>query len=182
MDLRLTAGEPSAAERDAVDAVLGPPGSSWVGGDRGEDAQVARGGHAARSQRHLLLPVLHEVQSTIGWISPQALGYVCRRLTIPPAEAYGVASFYALFGLEPRPPLVAHVCTDIACMCRGGAELVAELERAAGPAGEHAGNGRPIWLESPCLGLGERAPAVLVTRAGEEPREHEIAPARAADV
>ena len=98
MDLRLTAGEPSAAERDAVDAVLGPPGSSWVGGDRGEDAQVARGGHAARSQRHLLLPVLHEVQGTIGWISPQALGYVCRRLTIPPAEAYGVASFYALFG------------------------------------------------------------------------------------
>ena len=65
-----------------------------------------------------------------------ALGYVCRRLTIPPAEAYGVASFYALFALEPRPPRVAHVCTDIACMCRGGTELVEELERTVGPAGE----------------------------------------------
>ena len=166
MDLRLIAGEPSAAERDAVDAVLGPPGSSWVGGDRGEDAQVARGGHAARSQRHLLLPVLHEVQGTIGWISPQALGYVCRRLTIPPAEAYGVASFYALFGLEPRPPLVAHVCTDIACMCRGGAELVDELERTVGPAGAHPSNGKSIWMESPCLGLCERPTAALITRAG----------------
>ena len=166
MDLRLTAGEPSAAERDAVDAVLGPPGSSWVGGDRGEDAQVARGGHAARSQRHLLLPVLHEVQGTIGWISPQALGYVCRRLTIPPAEAYGVASFYALFGLEPRPPVVAHVCTDIACMCRGGAELVEELERTVGPAGAHPSNGNSIWMESPCLGLCERPTAALITRAG----------------
>src|SRR6478752_230932 len=182
MDLRLTAGEPSAAERDAVDAVLGPPGSSWVGGDRGEDAQVARGGHAARSQRHLLLPVLHEVQGTIGWISPQALGYICRRLTIPPAEAYGVASFYALFALEPRPPVVAHVCTDIACMCRGSNELVAELERTVGPAGEHPGNGHAIWLESPCLGLCERAPAVLVTEAGEEPSERSIAPATAEDV
>ena len=60
--------------------------------------------------------MLHEVQSRIGWISPGALGYVCRRLTIPPAEAYGVASFYALFALEPRAPLVTHVCTDIACM------------------------------------------------------------------
>ena len=118
----------------------------------------------------------------MGWISEGALNYICRRLTIPPAEAYGVASFYALFALEPRAPLVTHVCTDIACMCRGGSELVAELERAAGPAGEHAGNGRAIWLESPCLGLCERAPAVLVTRAGEEPREHEIAPATAADV
>src|SRR6478752_6524050 len=182
MDLRLTAGEPSAAERDAVDAVLGPPGSSWVGGDRGEDAQVARGGHAARSQRHLLLPVLHEVQGTIGWISPPALGYVCRRLTIPPAEAYGVASFYALFALEPRAPLVTHVCTDIACMCRGGSELVAELERTVGPAGEHPGNGTSIWLESPCLGMCERAPAALVTQAGEHAAEYEIAPARAADI
>jgi NADH-quinone oxidoreductase subunit F len=182
VDLRLLDSPPTATERDAVDGVLGPPASSWAGGERGADGHSARGGHAARAQRHLLLPVLHEVQSRIGWISPGALGYVCRRLTIPPAEAYGVASFYALFALEPRAPLVTHVCTDIACMCRGGSELVAELERAAGPAGEHAGNGRAIWLESPCLGLCERAPAVLVTRAGEEPREHEIAPATAADV
>jgi NADH-quinone oxidoreductase subunit F len=182
MDLRLIAGEPSAAERDAVDAVLGPPGSSWVGGDRGEDAQVARAGHAARSQRHLLLPVLHEVQGTIGWISPQALGYVCRRLTIPPAEAYGVASFYALFGLEPRPPLVAHVCTDIACMCRGGAELVDELERTVGPAGAHSSNGNSIWMESPCLGLCERPTAALITRAGVGATDGAIGSASVADV
>ena len=137
----------------AVDAVLGPPETAWVGGARTEvDGHSARGGHAARDQRHLLLPTLHAVQARVGWISPGALGYVCRRLTIPPAEAYGVASFYALFSLEPRPPVVTHVCTDIACMCRGGNELVAELERTVGPAGAHPGNGRAIWLESPCLG------------------------------
>ena len=64
---------------------------------------------------------------------------MCRRLTIPPAEAYGVASFYALFALEPRAPVVAHVCTDIACMCRGSAELVEQLERTVGPAGSASG-------------------------------------------
>ena len=167
MDIRLADAPPTTAEREAVDAVLGTPLSAWEGGARGADGHFARGGHAARSQRHLLLPVLHEVQSRVGWISPGALAYVCRRLTIPPAEAYGVASFYALFALEPRPPLVAHVCTDIACMCRGGAELVEELERTVGPAGEHPGNGTSIWLESPCLGMCERAPAALVTHAGE---------------
>jgi NADH-quinone oxidoreductase subunit F len=182
VDLKLLDSPPTTTERDAVDGVLGAPLSSWVGGERGADGHSARGGHAARAQRHLLLPVLHEVQSRIGWISPAALGYVCRRLTIPPAEAYGVASFYALFALEPRAPLVTHVCTDIACMCRGGNELVAELERTVGPAGEHPGNGRSIWLESPCLGMCERAPAVLVTSAGENPHEHEVAPAAAADV
>jgi NADH-quinone oxidoreductase subunit F len=182
VDLKLLDSPPTTAERDAVDGVLGPPGSSWVGGERGTDGHSARGGHAARAQRHLLLPVLHEIQGRIGWISPAALGYVCRRLTIPPAEAYGVASFYALFALEPRAPLVTHVCTDIACMCRGGTELVAELERTVGPAGEHPGNGRSIWLESPCLGMCERAPAALVTSAGEDAHEHEVAPATAAAV
>jgi NADH-quinone oxidoreductase subunit F len=183
VDLRIQDQTATAVERAAVDAVLGEPESGWVGAARTKaDGHFAVGGHAARSQRHLLLPVLHAVQARTGWISPGALGYICRRLTIPPAEAYGVASFYALFAMEPRPPVVAHVCTDIGCMCRGSDELVAELERTVGPAGEHPGNGHAIWLESPCLGLCERAPAVLVTEAGEEPSERSIAPASGEDV
>jgi NADH-quinone oxidoreductase subunit F len=183
VDLRIQDQTATAVERQAVDAVLGEPDTGWVGAARSEaDGHFARGGHAARSQRHLLLPTLHAVQARAGWISPGALGYICRRLTIPPAEAYGVASFYALFALEPRPPVVAHVCTDIACMCRGSQMLVAELESTVGPAGEHPGNGHAIWLESPCLGLCERAPAVLLTEAGEDPSERSIAPATAADV
>jgi NADH-quinone oxidoreductase subunit F len=179
LDLRLTNTPPSDAEREAVDSVLGPPTSSWTGGERGLDGRAALGGHSDRAQRHLLLPVLHAVQDQVGWISAPALGYVCRRLTIPPAEAYGVASFYALFALEPRAPVVAHICTDIACMCRGSRDLVEQLERTVGPAGEHPGNGASIWLESPCLGLCEQAPAALVTMAGELPVAYSIAPADA---
>ena len=74
--------------------------------------------------------------------------------------------------------MVAHVCTDIACMCNGGRELVAELEASIGAAGA-ASEGGPVWLESPCLGLCEHAPVALVTRAGEHPRDHAIAPASA---
>jgi NADH-quinone oxidoreductase subunit F len=182
VDLRLTNTPPSNAEREAVDSVLGPPTSAWTGGERGLESRGAVGGHSARAQRHLLLPVLHAVQDQVGWISPPALGYVCRRLTIPPAEAYGVASFYALFALEPRAPVVAHICTDIGCMCRGSQELVEELERTVGPAGEHPGNGASIWLESPCLGLCEQAPAALVTMAGELPVAYSIAPADAGKI
>ena len=87
------------------------------------DGHVARGGHEARSRRDLLLPALHAVQSRIGWISQPALAYICRRLTVPPAEAYGVATFYALFATTPRPPVVAHVCDDIACRLAGAEEL-----------------------------------------------------------
>jgi NADH-quinone oxidoreductase subunit F len=165
MDLHVIGPLASPAERAAVDAVLGPPESGWVGGRRNPAVvgHAARGGHEARARRDLLLPVLHEVQARIGWISQPALNYVSRRLTIPPAEAYGVATFYALFSTKPRPPVVAHVCDDIACRLAGAEELCEELERDVGPAGTAIRHGTTTWLRSPCLGLCDRAPAAMLT-------------------
>src|SRR5581483_1483649 len=113
VELHLLDAEPTDAERAAVDGLLGPAGSSWEGGEReAADTRIAvgRGAHGAKARRDLLLPALHAVQEHVGWISPGALNYVCERLTVPPADAYGVATFYALFSTEPRPPTVVHVC------------------------------------------------------------------------
>jgi NADH-quinone oxidoreductase subunit F len=181
VDLHVVAPLASPAERAAVDAVLdpeiGPPVSGWAGGTRtANDGHMARGGHAARSRRDLLLPALHAVQARIGWISQPALGYICRRLTVPPAEAYGVATFYALFATTQRPPDVAHVCDDIACRLAGAEETCATLESQLGPAGSPVRDGTVTWLRSPCLGLCERAPAALFTIAGERPHTFTASP------
>ncbi|RCV49311.1 NAD(P)H-dependent oxidoreductase subunit E [Marinitenerispora sediminis] len=181
MDLRFLDAPPTDAERDAVDAVLGPAESGWDGGRReAADLRYARGGHAARDRRDLLLPALHAVNDRVGWISPAALDYICRRLTVPPAEAYGVATFYAMFAVHERPRRVVHVCTDIACAARGADRLRADLAERAGPPG---GTGSEVvWHESPCLGLCERAPAALALEAGAPPRYAVAAPATAADL
>jgi NADH-quinone oxidoreductase subunit F len=144
MDLRLLDAEPTSAEREAIDTV--------VGADDGDGHRVAR---AERGRRHLLLPALRASQRRIGWVSEGALGYVSRRLGVPPAEAYGVASFYALLALEEQPADVLHVCTDLVCRLAG----------ADAPPGAQA---------SPCLGLCERAPASLRVVAGVEPREIQL--------
>jgi NADH-quinone oxidoreductase subunit F len=184
MDLHVIGPLASPTERAAVDAILGPAESGWHGGTRDSslEGHVARGGHKARSRRDLLIPVLHAVQSRVGWISQPALNYVCRRLTVPPAEAYGVATFYALFATKPRPPIVAHVCDDIACRLAGAGDLTADLERTIGPAGEPDAAGLTTWLRSPCLGLCERAPAAMFTIAGERPRTQVAAPVDAVGV
>jgi NADH-quinone oxidoreductase subunit F len=181
MDLHVIAPLPSPAERAAVDALLDPligPPTSWTGGARAVDAdgRAARGGHAARGRRDLLLPALHAVQSRVGWISEPALGYICRRLTVPPADAFGVASFFALFATQPRPPAVAHVCDDIACRLAGAEDLCAALDARLGPAGTPTADGGATWLRSPCLGRCERAPAALLTIAGEAPITQSLAP------
>ncbi len=148
MDLRFHGPEPTAAERAAVDSVLGPPASAWAGGSRDMEEEghgSAVGGHAARSRRDLLLPALHAVQSRFGWIPPGALDYICRRLTVPPAEAHGVVTFYHLFSLSPRPLAVAHVCDDIACRIKGAERICAELERSLGPEGDGSGGAARAW-------------------------------------
>src|SRR5919198_4330963 len=177
MDLHVVGPLASPAERAAVDSVLGPATSGWHGGGRNPmtEGHVARGGHEARDQPTLLLPALHAVQTRIGWISQPALNYVCRRLTVPPAEAYGVATFYALLSTTPRQPVVAHLCDDIACKLAGADDLCADLERATLPDGTQ-------MLRSPCLGLCDRAPAALFTIAGDDPRTVAVAPVDAASV
>ena len=180
MDLHLIPGAvPTDEERAVVDAALGPPASGWEGGARRPESEghVSIGGHEARSRRHLLLPALRAVQGRIGWIAPGALNYICQRLTVPPAEAYGVATFYALLSVEPRPSLVAHVCDDLACRLRGAEATAAEITRRIGPPGTPTQDGRATWQRSPCLGLCERAPAVLFQVAGREARDVAVAPA-----
>ena len=138
-------------------------------------APRAAAGRPPSSSAHLLLPALHAVQDRVGWVSRGALNYICRRLIVPPAEAWGVLTFYHLFATAPRPPVVAHVCDDIACRIRGAEALCAELERRMGPAG--AATGAATWMRSPCLGQCDRAPAVLVVRAGATPTRAVLAPA-----
>ncbi|MFL5736699.1 MAG: NAD(P)H-dependent oxidoreductase subunit E [Actinomycetota bacterium] len=164
MDLHLSEATATDEERAAVDGVLGPPETYWIGGTRNADAEghAAYGGREARSQRHLLLPALHAVQDRMGWISEGALNYVSRRLTVPPAEAYGVASFYALFSTEPQPNTVLHVCDDIACRVNGGEQL---YEAAAAA---RNGDAAVSVVRSPCLGMCEQAPAAMIQWTGEE--------------
>ncbi len=164
MDLHLTQARPTSEEQLAVDAVLGKPDGSL------------NGNSPHYSPRHLLLPALHSIHNHIGWISPGAINYAASRLDVAPAEVYGVASFYGMFSLSPRPPVVAHVCDDIACITRGANKICSQLESALGPAG--SGN-RATWLRSQCLGLCERAPAALVSAAGEKHKERVLAPATA---
>src|SRR5436853_3352144 len=165
MDLRFAGLAPTAAEQAALARLLGAPLDGW------------RGNGALGERRHLLLPALHAVHDATGWIGRGAVDEIARRLDVAPADVYGVASFYGLFSLEERPPRVAHVCTDLACLMAGADRLVARL----GPA-PVAGDGPATWVESPCLGLCERAPAMVVAQYGDGHAEAVAAPVSAEGV
>jgi NADH-quinone oxidoreductase subunit F len=160
MDLHIVGADATDAERQAVDRLLGPPVSGWEGGARdiGRDGRTALGGRQVTGDRDLLLPVLHAVQDGIGWISHGALNYICQRLSVPPAEAWGVVTFYHLLSTEPQPANVAHVCDDIACRLN-------DIDR---PIRDYEAKGFTV-KRSPCLGQCDRGAATLLTKAGMEP-------------
>jgi NADH-quinone oxidoreductase subunit F len=153
MDIRIHEPRADEAERAAVDSVLGPPQELW--------------GHEARSKRDFLLPALHAVQDRFGWLTPGALNYISERLTVPPAELFGVATFYHLFSMTPQPSRVVHVCDDIACRIAGAEKLCAEMDSSG-----------VAWKRSPCLGQCEHAPAALVIEAVESSKSYAVAPVK----
>ncbi|MGW5721188.1 NAD(P)H-dependent oxidoreductase subunit E [Amycolatopsis sp. NPDC003865] len=153
MDLKLLDAVASREEREAV--------AGFEGGGRDQ-----------------LLPALHAVNDRVGWISQGALNLICEALHVPPAEAYGVASFYSLFALEERPERVVHVCTDLACRLKGADTVCDVLTEHVGAAGKARGG--VTWLRSPCLGVCERAPAALTFQAGAPATTELLAPATGA--
>lgn len=157
MDLHFTSARATSEERAIVEIAAAARQKGDVAGAPAADK---------RTRRHLLLPVLHAVHERFGWISPGALNYVGEHLGVPPADVYGVATFYASLSTSPRAMRIAHVCDDIACSSAGANEIVGAL-KAAGIA----------VSASPCLGLCDRAPAVLLEDAGARAGATAIAPA-----
>ena len=164
-EIAVTEAEASDAERNAIaDAVaLISPGQITFDAAGPalvfEDERVARAGQdRIFERRHMLLPVLHALRDAVGWISEGGANEIARVLQVPPAEVFGVASFYELFTFEdPGAADVLHVCDDTACRIKGGLELKDAL--AVDGAVVHG---------SPCLGLCEQAPAVFVQRTGQQ--------------
>lgn len=157
MDLKIGPDEATDAERAAVATVADAVGPATVAdGER----LVLGGLRRAAERRHLLLPGLHALQRASGHISAGGLNHLCAVLGVPPAEAYGVASFYDLLATEPGPDTVVRVCDDIGCRMHGYTAIDAAVDAA--------GLGDAARTHSPCLGLCDHGGAAIVQSVGRD--------------
>ncbi len=153
-DLYFTDDEATDAERAALDAALG----EIVATDHDDERLVRAGESRRRSLRHHLLPGLWALQTSAGWVSPGGLNELCARLGVPPAEGFGVASFYDLLATDEAPAddRPTHwVCTDVSCRLSGEFQARSDELTAAG----HR------VASSPCLGQCERDGAAVYVQA-----------------
>ncbi len=120
-------------------------------------------GHKHNIQRGAVIPILHEIQETFGYIPPVAIERVAENLAIPASEIYGVATFYALFRLQPLGKNHIKVCHGTACHL-AGAERISQALTAVvgGKEGETSQDGKFTVERVACFGCCSMAPCIMV--------------------
>jgi NADH-quinone oxidoreductase subunit E len=114
-------------------------------------------------RRAALLPVLWLCQRQNGWISPEVVDYVSRRLDLSTATIRGVVTFYTMFFDEPVGENIVWVCRTLSCDLRGGKAIQDHLEEKLGcRAGQTSSDGKFTLLKAECLAACGQAPMVQI--------------------
>jgi NADH-quinone oxidoreductase subunit E len=82
--------------------------------------------------RGILIHSLHMIQEDNGYLPEEILRNLSKKLNIPLAEIYSVASFYKMFHFKPRGRKIVKVCLGTACYVRGSKKILTTFEEEFG--------------------------------------------------
>jgi len=110
-----------------------------------------------------LIPVLLDINSTLGYLPTEALKEVSKTIKLPISRVASVASFYSMLSSVPRGRHVIQFCESAPCHIMGG-RLVwqAILDKIRINAGETSQDGRWSLLMTSCLGICGVGPVMVV--------------------
>jgi len=116
------------------------------------------GGH-----KQELIPVLQETQEQFRYLPAEAMQEISRFLKVPESTVYGVATFYSQFKLTPLGRKICKICRGTACHVRGGAKILAEVEKQLGiKAGETTEDLEWTLETIACFGSCALAPVMVI--------------------
>jgi NADH-quinone oxidoreductase subunit E len=115
------------------------------------------------TKRSVLVPTLLYAQDEVGFLSDEVVAEFALRLELTELEVHNVISYYSMLTTKPRGKYNVQVCTNIACMLRGGEELLVHCKSKLGIG--HKGttqDGLFSLEEVECIGACSWAPAAQV--------------------
>ncbi|VAX35255.1 NAD-reducing [NiFe] hydrogenase HoxFUYH(E), subunit alpha (HoxF) [hydrothermal vent metagenome] len=116
-----------------------------------------------KNDRTRLIDIISEVQSKYHHVSSEAMGYIANELKIQKVEVKSVVSFYAFFSQEPKGEIIIRVCNDVVDMMLGADRIAQVLKDDLGiDFGETTADGKFSLEWTPCIGMCDQAPAILV--------------------
>lgn len=110
-----------------------------------------------------LMPALHKVQETYGYITRDAIEAVAAQLNTTPALVYGCVSFYDDFRTHPPAHVEISWCSGPACRLKGGDQIRAAMQATLGIALDGQTDDHQVGLHlGQCIGTCSEAPQVWV--------------------
>jgi len=110
-----------------------------------------------------LIPILNEVNRSIGYLPPDALDEISRQMRVPKSQLFSVASFYQMLSTKPRGRHVVKFCESAPCHVVGGRQVWQTLQQKMGlKAGETSMDGKWSLVTTSCLGVCGVGPVVLI--------------------
>jgi len=115
------------------------------------------------TKRSVLVPTLLYAQDEVGAVTDEVIAELARRLDLTELEVRNVISYYSMLTTKPRGKYNVQVCTNIACMLRGGEELLHHCKKKLGIGHKGTTEDSLFSLEEvECIGACSWAPAVQV--------------------
>ena len=115
------------------------------------------------SRQAALLPVLHLVQSEMGFIAADDERTVASILGIPAIKVREVVTFYTMFTRKPFGRFHLQVCSNLSCSLAAGERILDHLRAKLGiGVGETTPDGKYTLTAVECLGACEQAPCMMV--------------------
>jgi len=115
------------------------------------------------TKRSVLVPTLLYAQDENGYLSDEVIGEIAARLDLTELDVRNVISYYSMLTTKPRGKYNVQVCTNIACMLRGGEELLEHCEKKLGVRNKGTtADGQFTLEEVECIGACSWAPAIQV--------------------
>jgi len=110
-----------------------------------------------------LIPILHEINRELGYISDEATQQISAQMNIPTSHIYSVATFYRMLSTEPRGRHTIQFCESAPCHVAGGRlvwqKLTQELELKKG---ETSADDKWTLITTSCLGVCGVGPVLVI--------------------
>ncbi len=113
-----------------------------------------------------LMPILHAVQASFGFVPAEAIPLIAKGLNLSRAEVHGVVSFYHDFRRTPAGRHVVRVCQAESCQAMGGEALTAHIAKRLGTGLDSTSRDAAFTLEPVyCLGNCALSPSLTIDDA-----------------
>ena len=110
-----------------------------------------------------ILLALKEAQTRFGYISQEFMIDLAASLNIPVNDVYGVASFYSYLTTMTPARNIIRICKSLPCHMKEGQTIIEAVEKEIGiKSGNTTQDGRFSFELTNCIGLCDRAPAMLI--------------------